>query len=180
MRGIEYHLEIGVYDRISEERLLAPGGTDHVVLEGVRVLPAEPDSVAGIIAEHQRGKLGENLVYLGATFGAKQVTPGSDVVVTLAWAPTAPLAADHVFHLQLVTPDGQLLHELDWSPLGGEYPTSRWPVGRIVRDVLEVTIPGDASPGRVQLIVTAQGLEGSVQAGRLQIVPLACCRESRS
>ena len=44
-------------------------------------------------------------------------------------------------------------------------------VGRIVRDVLVLTIPAGAESGRVQLIVSAQGLAGSVQAGRLQIVP---------
>ncbi len=66
---------------------------------------------------------------------------------------------------------GGAIYEMDWAPLDGEYQTSSWPVGRIVRDVLELTIPGDAEPGRVQVIVSAQGLEGSVQAGKLQIVP---------
>ena len=168
---VAYHLEMGVFDRGSEERLLEADGRDHVVVEGVRVQPAEPDSVAGIIAEHQRGQLGEELVYLGATFSARRVEPGSDVVVTLAWAPTVPLAKDHIFHLQLATTDGQVIHEQDWSPLEGEYPTSRWPAGRIVRDVLVVTIPSDAARGRLQLLVSAEGLEGTVQAGRLQIVP---------
>jgi hypothetical protein len=168
---VAYHLEIGVFDRGSEERLLAANGADHLLVEGVRVLPADPDSVAGIIAEHQRGQLGEELVYLGTTFGAKKVKPGSEVLVTLAWAPIAPLVEDHPFHLQLVAADDQVVHEVDWVPFEGEYQTSSWPAGRIVRDVLELTIPEDAAPGRVQLVVSAQGLEGSVQAGRLQIVP---------
>jgi hypothetical protein len=168
---VAYHLKVGVFDRGSEERLLAAGGDDHLVVEGVHVLPADPDSVAGLIAEHQRGELGDGLVYLGTTFSAKRVAPGSDVVVTLAWAPTLPLSEDHVFHLQMIAADGQVIHEVEWLPLYGEYQTSDWPAGRIVRDVLALTIPAGAEPGRVQLIVSARGLEGSVQAGRLQIVP---------
>ncbi len=39
---VAYHLEIGVFDRGSEERLLTADGADHVAVEGVRVLPAEP------------------------------------------------------------------------------------------------------------------------------------------
>jgi hypothetical protein len=168
---VAYHLEVGVFDRGSEERLPANSGADHLVVEGVRVLPADPNSVAGIIAEHQRGQLGEELLYLGTTFSAKKVKPGSELVVTLAWAPVVPLAEDYFFHLQLIAPDGQIIHELDWVPLDGEYQTSDWPAGRIVRDVLELTIPNDAAPGRVQLVVSAQGLGGKVPAGRLQIVP---------
>jgi hypothetical protein len=168
---VAYHLQVGVFDRGSEERLLTASGADHLVMEGLRVEPADRDSVAGIIAKHERGRLGEDLVFLGSNLSARRVSPGSDLVVTLAWAPTVPLVEDRVFHLRLVTTGDRVIQEKDWSPLAGEYPTSRWPVGRIVRDVVELTIPGDVEPGKLQLIVSAYGLEGTVQAGRLEIGP---------
>jgi hypothetical protein len=56
-------------------------------------------------------------------------------------------------------------------PLGGDYPTSRWPAGRIVRDVLFLTIPPDVPPGRVRIVVSAEGFDETVDAGEFLITP---------
>jgi 4-amino-4-deoxy-L-arabinose transferase-like glycosyltransferase len=169
--GIEYHLEIGVYDQISGERLTTAGGSDLVALNGIRVSPAEPDSIAPLIAEHTRGQLGEQLAYLGSTLSTRRAVPGADLTLTLAWAPASALAEDWTFHLQLIGEDGAVAYEMTWAPLGGEFPTSSWPSGRITRDVVVLSIPADIDPGRYQLIVSAMGLDGSVRTGRLQILP---------
>jgi 4-amino-4-deoxy-L-arabinose transferase-like glycosyltransferase len=168
---IDYHLEIGVYDQMSGERLTTAAGSDSLVLHGFRVAPAEADSVEPLIAQHRRGQLGEYLVYLGSTLNTRRTTPGTDLTLTLAWAPASALAEDYTFHLELIGENGEVVYQMAWAPLGGEYPTSYWPSGRITRDVVNLEIPADIHPGSYQLVVSAQGLAGTVHAGRLQVLP---------
>ena len=168
---IAYNLWIGVFDRPTGERLLDVAGVDHLVLEGIRISPTDIASVAGLVAEHEKARLGEDLIFLGATQSADQVAPGESLVLTLAWSPAVDLTEEYTFAVQLVADDGSVVHQERWLPLGGEYPTSEWPAGRIVRDVLVLTIPPDAPPGRVQIVVSAEGLEGALDAGELIIQP---------
>jgi 4-amino-4-deoxy-L-arabinose transferase-like glycosyltransferase len=167
---IAYQLQVGIFDENNGERLLTAAGLDHLAIEGIRVAPPDARSVVGIIETHQRGTVGE-LDLVGAAFGAKQVHPGTDLQLTLAWAPTVTLTKDYIFHLQLTSQDSTWVHEVTWSPLGGEYPTSRWPLGRIVRDVLLLPIPPDAPRGRVVVDVWIVGLEGSITVGKVEILP---------
>ena len=168
---ISYYLEVGVFDRISGERLVDTTGSDHPVLAEVHVRPTDAASVAGLVARHGKERLGENLVFLGATRSADQVAPGENLVLTLAWSPAVTLTEEYAFALQLVAEDGSSVHGESWLPLGGEYPTNEWPAGRIVRDVLVLTIPPDIPPGRFQVIVSAKGLDGALNVGELLVLP---------
>ena len=94
-----------------------------------------------------------------------------EVMLSQAWPPRAALGQDDTFRLRFVASDGTTLHEIAWAPFGGEYPTGWWPAGGIVRDVLLFKTPGDMQPGQVSLVVSTDGLSGSVQAGTLEIVP---------
>jgi len=168
---LDYHLEMGMFDRRSGERMLDSNGMDHVAVPGVRIRPADPASLVAIIDQLATSQLGEDLRYLGSQLSAEKVAPGAEVMLSQAWSPRAGLGQDQTFRLQLIAAGGTDLHEITWAPLGGEYPTSQWPVGGIVRDVLVFKIPGDMQPGKVSLVVSADGLSGSVQAGTLEIVP---------
>ena len=167
-----YHLEIGMYDRLSGERLLTADGSDHVSTGDLRVNPADEASVAGLIAGRQKARLGEDLLFLGSTLSTRQAAPGTPLTMTLAWAPERSLSEDYTFQLRMVHKDGTVVHEQSWLPLDGEYPTSHWPARRIIRDVILFTIPPDAPPGRVSLEVGAGGLDGSVSAGKLTVAPV--------
>jgi hypothetical protein len=168
---LDYHLEIGMFDRTNAERLLDPAGADHVVVPGVRVRPADTASLAGIVEQLAGSELGADLRYLGSQLSAEKAAPGAEVTLSQAWSPRAALGQDHTFRLRFVASEGTTLHEIAWAPFGGEYPTGRWPAGGIVRDVLLFKIPEDMQPGQVSLVVSADGLSGSVQAGTLEIVP---------
>jgi hypothetical protein len=169
--GISYELQVGIFDQISGERLTNTAGADHIVLQDVRISPTDVEPVAGIIARHRRELLGDRLLFLGSTLSAKQVAPGESLVVTLAWSPVAALPEDYVFEVQLLHDDGSPVLQHEWFPLDGEYPTSRWPVERIVRDVLVLPIPHGTPSGRVRLVVSVVGLTGSAQAGEFLIAP---------
>jgi hypothetical protein len=168
---IRYYLEIGVYDQTSGERLRTANGSDSVTLYGFRVLPTTADSVAALIARNTCGQLGTQLVFLGSTFSTRQPLPGSALTVTLAWAPVSSLGENYTFHLQLINDDGAVMYEKAWIPLGGEFPTSLWPAGRIIRDVVTVSIPHGIDPGWYQLTIAAEGLDGSVRAGQIELLP---------
>jgi hypothetical protein len=168
---LDYHLEMGMFDRLSGERMLDSNGMDHVIVPGIRIQPADPASLVAIIEQLATSQLGADLRYLGSQLSAEQVAPGAEVMLSQAWSPRAGLGQDYTFRLQLVAPDGTDLHEITWAPFDGEYPTSQWPAGGIVRDVLVFKIPGDMPTGKVSLVVSADGLSGSVQAGTLEIVP---------
>ena len=168
---IAYQLQVGVFDQINGERLTDSTGADRVLLQELRVRPTDVESVAGIIADHGRERLGEVLLFLGSTWSARQAARGESLVVTLAWSPLVTLSEDYAFRAQLLGEDGSLLMEHTWAPLGGEFPTSQWPVERIVRDVLVLPVPQGMPPGRARLLVSAVGLTGSARAGQFQIVP---------
>ena len=168
---IAYHLEIGVFDRHSGERLVDTTGSDRLALAELRVSPTDAASVAGLVAKHGKARLGDSLVFLGSTRSADQVAPGESLVLTLAWSPAVTLTQEYAFAVQLVADDGSPVYREGWLPLGGEYPTNEWPAGRIVRDVLVLTIPPDVPPGRVQVIVSAEGLDGVLDVGELLVLP---------
>jgi hypothetical protein len=167
---LAYQLELGLFDRLTGERLPTAGGASYVQLREIRIVPTEPEAVEGLIAAHGKQRLGDDLLFLGSTQTAGQAAPASELTLTLAWAPSAPLSADYSFDLQLVTEDGRGTHLMSWLPLAGEFPTSRWPVGRIVRDVIFLDIPANAPEGQVTLWVSANGLVGTVRAAELVIV----------
>lgn len=168
---ITYELWVGMFDQISGERLRGAAGADHIVLQDIRIRPTDVESVAGLIAVHGRERLGDGLVFLGSTLSTKQVAPGESLVVTLAWSPLLALPDDYAFEAQLLDAEGNPLLQHVWVPLGGEYPTSAWPAGRIVRDVLVWPIPDGTPLGRVRLVVSVVGLDGSVAAGEFVIAP---------
>jgi hypothetical protein len=53
--------------------------------------------------------------------------------------------------VHLIGPDGQLWGQSDkWNP--ADYPTSRWPVDRYVRDEHSALLRSDAPPGQYQVV----------------------------
>lgn len=168
---IAYHLEIGIFDRLSGERLTDAAGADCLVVQGVRVSPTDVASVAGLVAMHEKARLGEGLIFLGSTLSADQVARAENLVLTLAWSPAVTLTEESAFTVQLVTEDGSPVYQESWLPLGGEYPTTKWPVGRIIRDVLVLALPSDLPPGRVRILVSIEGLDETVHVGEFRILP---------
>jgi len=75
---------------------------------------------------------------------AATVSPGDALTVTLYWQALAPMAEDYSLYLHLFGWEGQRLGQRD-SHLGmGNYPTSAWQPGQVVRDRYKIPVRRDA------------------------------------
>jgi hypothetical protein len=65
--------------------------------------------------------------------------PGT-LTITFYWLLGEPLRSDYTIFLHLLDQAGRTLVNGDGEPYHGQFPTTRWPVGEIVRDVHEVKL----------------------------------------
>jgi 4-amino-4-deoxy-L-arabinose transferase-like glycosyltransferase len=96
--------------------------------------------------------LGNVARLLGYTVDTRHAVPGGYVELTLIWQALEPTSVDyHTFtHLH----DGEVMRgQLDGQPVCDSFPTSRWQPGQIVVDPYRIPIWGDASLGRVSLLI---------------------------
>ena len=92
-----------------------------------------------------------NVALLGFDLPARWVLPASSVPVTLYWKALAPIHANLRVFIHLIGPDGQLWGRSDkWNP--ADFPTSRWPLDRYVRDEHAALLRSDAPAGKYQVI----------------------------
>ncbi len=76
---------------------------------------------------------------------------GDTVTVCTSWAVAKPLLdMVMILHFDLGSPPRWRLNA-DHAPVGGNLPTSRWPVGEVMIDTAEVAIPSDAPLGTYKL-----------------------------
>lgn len=68
--------------------------------------------------------------------------------VHLTWRAERPVPANYNLSLRLKGPSGQRVAVRDLQPYYGFYPTSLWPPGAIVEDLLSLPIPENIPPGR--------------------------------
>ncbi len=74
--------------------------------------------------------------------------------LTLYWRAETRVSGDFVVRLRLVGAEGQVCWESDGAwPVGGLYPTNAWPVGVVVSDYHEVSLPPWLSRGAYRLEV---------------------------
>jgi len=102
---------------------------------------------AVLVAQHQRFAALEGDAALLA-FDLPQTTahPGDQIPVTLYWKALAPPRVDLRVFVHFIGPDGQLWGQSDkWNP--ADFPMSRWPLDRYVRDEHEAELRSDAPPG---------------------------------
>jgi hypothetical protein len=94
------------------------------------------------------------LKLLGYDFAAQIYQPGDELALSLYCQAASPPKKDYLLLLQLVDGTGTVLSE-SLSPPGGEaYPTSRWKEGVMIKSQHGLTIPPDASGGRLKLRVS--------------------------
>ncbi|HUX87842.1 MAG TPA: glycosyltransferase family 39 protein, partial [Chloroflexota bacterium] len=75
------------------------------------------------------------------------------LVVTFYWQLSAPLTDDYTVFVHLADQSGQRIAQADALPYGGQYSTTRWPVGPIVEDIHQISLPNCLRPGTYRLDV---------------------------
>jgi hypothetical protein len=156
----QYQLTAGVYRKET-------GAREPVVLAG-RTVPdvsigeltiTEP--VAGTVAVAHRinHSVAPGLNLVGYDLGQTEVEAGTSVPLTLVWQATEVQRASAETNVSLRSPSGMTLGE--WrGPVGtAAYPTTQWPAGTTIRQLVDVPVAATAS-GAATISVTVRVGDG--------------------
>jgi hypothetical protein len=119
---------------------------DHIIYFGLRI------PLGQAIPNEQVVRLGEAVTLRGYEVEPGPAQPGQDLNLKVYWQTDAPLADDYTVFTQLLNAEGALAASWDSQPLGGYLPTSQWPAGEIVTDIVRLPLPADLPPGNYSLI----------------------------
>lgn len=97
--------------------------------------------------------LGSGAVMLEGYRHTGRVRPGETLRLALYWQAIRPLPLDYTVYVHLLDANGSKVAQRDLQPLNGSLPTSRWPVGQLIRDDQDLPIPPGTPPGSYRLVV---------------------------
>jgi hypothetical protein len=99
-------------------------------------------------------RLGDRLWLTGYSPAGPLGAQSAEVLpFSMFWKTDQPGEQDYVVFVQLLSQGGELLAQVDRTPVGGFRPTSTWQPGEVIRDNYGLALPPDLPPGRYQLIV---------------------------
>jgi hypothetical protein len=90
---------------------------------------------------------GDQIALDGFSVGTAALTPGSPWDLTLHWQARQVPQANYGVTARLTGPNGDVVWQSQWSPFEDRYPTTWWPVGRIVYDRQTLMAPELLVPG---------------------------------
>jgi 4-amino-4-deoxy-L-arabinose transferase-like glycosyltransferase len=179
---IRYHVEVGLFDARSGERLVAQTAEGH---------PLDPPIVGAVSVVPTGTQVASSVSPVDVTFDdsirltgyemPQSAEPGSAVTVTLTWSARAEPAHDYIAFVHLWQPgDPAPLAQHDSRPRGGWFPTSAWRAGDLIRDAhtfwISETLPSGEYPVWAGLYRPESGdrLAASSSGGHLpyDLVPL--------
>jgi hypothetical protein len=128
-----------------EENYLAQKSwdNDHIIYYAPRFPAGRP------LPNKREVELGDSLRLRG--FAAGESTT-EQLTLKLYWLTQKTLVQDYTVFTQLLDKRGARVAGWDSQPLGGYFPTSRWPAGEIVTDIVQIPLPPDLPPGEYSLI----------------------------
>ncbi|MCL4297617.1 MAG: glycosyltransferase family 39 protein [Anaerolineae bacterium] len=126
---------------------------DHIIYFGLRLPPGQT------IPNEQTVRLGESVALRGYQIEPGPVKPGQYLNLKVYWLTGVPLEENYTVFTQLLNSQGALAASWDSQPLGGYFPTSQWPAGEIVTDIVRLPLPADLPPGNYSLITGMYRLE---------------------
>ncbi len=148
--------EYGVNNDAPFPALDSEGKPASNIIGTVRLLPGT--SPAYSISRPVRFELSNQASLLGYDLGAdaaEMMKPGETLTMTLYWQAQTRMSEDYqVFvHLLGPKPEAGMVAQGDKSPLDGDWPTSAWEPGHLVRDEYSINLPSDLAPGIYELRV---------------------------
>ncbi len=186
---LEYQVRMGLYDLLTGARL-APTVEGGRVRDGV--ITSEPFSVTRAatppaiedlaIARLRHANFDNKLNLLGCDLGLLRVSPGDSIHVSLYWQALARPESDYLISVFLTDDEGDVWREVLRQPLDGDYPTTLWEAGEVIRDRFDLLIDRSAPSGKHRLWVrlydpatqTYLRLEGSdedrLRCGKVRIL----------
>ncbi len=154
-----YHLKAGWYPAPDGPRLEAldqQGRAQGTELElGTVELrsAASPPRPGEIATSHRSGaNLGDRFTLLDYDLGKRRYQPGETVSLTVFWQARQEGAADYTAFVQVLDSSGKPWAASDVPPTRGDYPTSKWEKGEVVKGQYSLVIAGDAPEGQYRLV----------------------------
>ena len=113
-----------------------------LVIKPAYALPPRMQSLEELAFEpfELRVRYGDCCELVGYRPADEEVLPGQRVPLTLVWRSLQPTEQDYSLFVHAVTPDGEVVGQLDTYHGGGMYQTSQWHPGEIVVDTVHVPI----------------------------------------
>jgi len=147
----EYRLVIGVYDRISQQRLPvmdSAGQTqgDSYDIGSVIVVPSpRKPGVGELSIQHpRRVALTPALHLLGWSVDRTAANFGEQISVALFWQASAEPTRDYKAQLRLIDPNGAAWAKGEFPLASAEYPTSQWEAGETLWRFCDLRVSEDA------------------------------------
>ncbi len=103
--------------------------------------------------------LGQRVTLIGYDLEETVVHPGGDIHLTLYWQAQREMSQDYTVFAHLIDAEGGIWAQKDDQPLEGDYPTSLWDEGEIVKDDYELVVEADLPAGKYQVEVGMYSLE---------------------
>ncbi len=97
---------------------------------------------------------GDKVRLLGYTLGAERLAPGDRLEVTLYWQSLSAMKEDYSVFVHLLDANELIIGQRDMYPGQGNYPTSLWAPGDVIRDTYIVPVsPVAMTPSEARLEV---------------------------
>ncbi|MCJ7667107.1 MAG: glycosyltransferase family 39 protein [Anaerolineae bacterium] len=148
-------IEVGLYERETMRGLAAYGGegqaVDRVIIGRVKVAPRRLREY--LIPNPVYFDLDNKVALVGYEIDPLMVKAGGSLHLILYWQAQQEMYRDYTVFTHLIDEEGKIWAQKDNQPLGGNYPTSLWDEGEVVRDDYELIVRPDVSPGEYRLEV---------------------------
>jgi hypothetical protein len=120
-----------------------------------------------VLAQEPLGRFGERVVLIEAQTERRTA---DRLYVHLSWRALRPVPANYNLSLRLKDPSGLPISVRDMQPYHGFYPTTLWPVGVAVRDILSLPVPEDTpSEGGYTLAVILYSVSTLSPVGQVEV-----------
>jgi len=143
------YIEVGLYERSTMRALDAQSlqgeAMSRVILGRVKIASWRPQE--HVIPHTLDYKLGNMVSLVGYGMETTQVEAGGTIHLTLYWQAQGEIEADYTVFTHLVDSQGRIWAQKDNQPAGGNYPTSLWDEGEVVKDEYELTLDPQIPPG---------------------------------
>jgi hypothetical protein len=117
--------------------------------------------------QERHADLADGLSLLGYALSAEELAPGRELTLVLRWQARSWVAGDYAVFVHLLDEQGRLRGQTDGPPLGGLYPTWRWPPGLALPDHHTMSLAEDLEAGRYRL---EAGLYDAASTERLAVL----------
>ncbi len=139
----KYSIEVGLYPVGQPGARLATVGSDddRALLDAVKVAAREPVAAAPQVRVGASFAGKAELIGYDVTNLAKAGEPSQGLRLTLYWQSLAPFDRDYTVFVHLLDQNGKTIAQQDQQPQAGNYPTSIWDTGDLIRDDYTLPLP---------------------------------------